>query len=452
MLISIYLNKSLINIFIYVIFKFIFYLALTNLFSSFLPSLYLISISKIFTFLLYKIKYKIQSIEENDNILRRFGNQEQLLNNDSRNNNMHNDANLDERTYNRRKKMLSWAMIFCISVLELIFYALFNKILDDDTNKRGYFYLMNNKLFFLLVLSFLYIVFLNKYNNKHNILAIILLIISQITIYIINYIDFFQNNLFFIYSFFLNIIYSIQNFFEKKLIIINDNHEKHTMYIASEEGIIEVIIVIILTIAINWYFGSVPTLPFLQDYTLTAKIIFLSLCILFTEFVRLDTLINYNPFYICFFEEIIYICFWIYNSLDKELTYIIFHLINIFAFFIFIEVIELNFCGLNEKTERFLREREFELLNQMIEGVGSGSSLSTGSNSGGNSVHNNDNQDQNHEIILNDQLNIDIFDNNENNFVIENYCDLIDSNQQDDIKNEDYNDINFGGHILEDDD
>ena len=452
MLISIYLNKSLINIFIYVIFKFIFYLALTNLFSSFLPSLYLISISKIFTFLLYKIKYKIQSIEENDNILRRFGNQEQLLNNDSRNNNMHNDANLDERTYNRRKKMLSWAMIFCISVLELIFYALFNKILDDDTNKRGYFYLMNNKLFFLLVLSFLYIVFLNKYNNKHNILAIILLIISQITIYIINYIDFFQNNLFFIYSFFLNIIYSIQNFFEKKLIIINDNHEKHTMYIASEEGIIEVIIVIILTIAINWYFGSVPTLPFLQDYTLTAKIIFLSLCILFTEFVRLDTLINYNPFYICFFEEIIYICFWIYNSLDKELTYIIFHLINIFAFFIFIEVIELNFCGLNEKTERFLREREFELLNQMIEGVGSGSSLSTGSNSGGNSDHNNDNQAQNHEIILNDQLNIDIFDNNENNFVIENYCDLIDSNQQDDIKNEDYNDINFGGHILEDDD
>ena len=88
----------------------------------------------------------------------------------------------------------------------------------------------------------------------------------------------------------------------------------------------------------------------------------------------------------------------------------------------------------------------------MIEGVGSGSSLSTGSNSGGNSDHNNDNQDQNHEIILNDQLNIDIFDNNENNFVIENYCDLIDSNQQDDIKNEDYNDINFGGHILEDDD
>ena len=148
------------------------------------------------------------------------------------------------------------------------------------------------------------------------------------------------------------------------------------------------------------------------------KIIFLSSCIIFTEFVRLDTLKDYNPFYICFFEEIIYICFWIYNSFDRELTYIIFHLINIFAFFVFIEVIELNFCGLNQKTERFLREREFELLNLMIEGVGSGSSLSTGSNSRGNSDHNNDNQDQNHEIILNEQINIDIFDNNENNHLL----------------------------------
>ena len=451
MLISLYSNKSLIYLFIYVVFKFIFYMALTNLFSSFLPSLYLISISKIFTFLLYKLKYKIQSMEENDNILRRIGNQEQLINNQSRNNNPSNNANLDEAHFNRRKKVISWIMIFCISVRELIFYALFNKILEDDTNLRGYYYLMNNKLFFLLLLSFLYLGFLNKYNNKHNILAIILLIIFQLTIYVINYIYFFQNYLFIIYSFFLNIIYSIQNFFEKKLIIINDNHEKHTMYIASEEGIIELIIVIILTIGIYWYLGSVPTFPFLQDYTLTVKIIFLSSCIIFTEFVRLDTLKDYNPFYICFFEEIIYICFWIYNSFDRELTYIIFHLINIFAFFVFIEVIELNFCGLNQKTERFLREREFELLNLMIEGVGSGSSLSTGSNSRGNSDHNNDNQDQNHEIILNEQINIDIFDNNENNHLIENYCEVFDDNQKDDNIKENFDNINIGP-ILGDDD
>ena len=451
MLISLYSNKSLIYLFIYVVFKFIFYMALTNLFSSFLPSLYLISISKIFTFLLYKLKYKIQSMEENDNILRRIGNQEQLINNQSHNNNQSNNANLDEIGFNRRKKVISWIMIFCISVLELIFYALFNKILEDDTNQRGYYYLMNNKLFFLLLLSFLYLGFLNKYNNKHNILAIILLIIFQLTIYVINYIYFFQNYLFIIYSFFLNIIYSIQNFFEKKLIIINDNHEKHTMYIASEEGIIELIIVIILTIGIYWCLGSVPTFPFLQDYTLTVKIIFLSSCIIFTEFVRLDTLKDYNPFYICFFEEIIYICFWIYNSFDRELTYIIFHLINIFAFFVFIEVIELNFSGLNQKTERFLREREFELLNLMIEGVGSGSSLSTGSNSRGNSDHNNDNQDQNHEIILNEQINIGIFDNNENNHLIENYCEVFDDNQKDDNIKENFDNINIGP-ILGDDD
>ena len=456
MLISLYSNKSLIYLFIYVVFKFIFYMALTNLFSSFLPSLYLISISKIFTFLLYKLKYKIQSMEENDNILRRIGNQEQLINNQSRNNNPSNNANLDEAHFNRRKKVISWIMIFCISVLELIFYALFNKILEDDTNQRGYYYLMNNKLFFLLILTILYICIFKNYRNKHNILAIAILITSQISIYFINYIHIFHNSLFLIYSLSLNVIYSIQNFFEKTLILIKDNHEKHTMYITSEEGIIELIIVIILTIAVKWYFGVVPTMPFLHDYTLTAKLIFMGICILLTEFIRLDTLYKYNPFYICFYEEIIYISFWIYNSPDKELTYIIFHLINIFAFFVFIEVIELNFCGLNQRTERFLRERELEQLNQMIDGMGSGSSLSTGSNSGGNNDSNNENEEQNHEIILNDDLNFDIFDNNNNHNIIninDDICnELLDDNKNDNkITNEIYNDINIG-KIFDDDD
>ena len=87
----------------------------------------------------------------------------------------------------------------------------------------------------------------------------------------------------------------------------------------------------------------------------------------------------------------------------------------------------------------------------MIEGVGSGSSLSTGSNSRGNSDHNNDNQDQNHEIILNEQINIDIFDDNENNHLIENYCEVFDDNQKDDNIKENFDNINIG-LILGDDD
>jgi hypothetical protein len=425
MLISIYSNKSLIYLFIYCVFKFIFYIALTKYFSSFLYPLYLISISKIFTFLLYKIKFKIQSIENNENISRRrLENQEVLINNQQNNNNNNLIVNNGRRrNSNRRKKILSWIVVFSVSILELIFYGLFNKVHDEDSNKRGYFYLMNNKLFFLSNLSVLYIAIFKKYRNKHNILAIIALIISQIGIYFTNYINIFENSLFLIYSFFMNIIYSLQNFFEKKLIEINDNHEKHTMYIISEEGILELLIVVILTIAVKWYFGSVPTMPFLNDYTLTIKFIFLALCILLTEFIRMDALYKYNPFYICFFEEIIYIGFFIYNTPEKEITYIIFHLINIFAFLVFIEIIELNFCGLNQRTERFIRERELDRLNNLIGGLESASSsLSTGSNSGGNIDiinNNNNNQDQGHEIILNDDLlNLDIFDNNYNNNIL----------------------------------
>ena len=460
MLVSIYSNKSLIYLLIYSIFKFIFYIALTNYFSSFLPSLYIISISKIFTFILYKIKNKIQSIEnDDDRSRRRAENQEQLIIRLLPDINDGLNDNRNHRQFIRRRKLISWTVIFCISILELIFYAMFNKIFEEDTNKRSDYYLMNNKLFFLLLLTFLYLCIYKKYNNKHNIVALVILILSQIGIYIVNYLKIYQNSLFFIYSFLMNIMYCLQNFFEKKLIIINDNHEKHTMYIASEEGILELAIVIILTIAVKWYFGTVPTMPFLNDYTLTIKFIFMALCILLTEFIRLDTLFKYNPFYVCFFEEIIYISFWIYNSPEKEITYIIFHLLNLFALLIFIEVIELNFCGLNQKTERYLRERELELLNQLTDGTGNSSSLSTGSNSGGNNdVNNNsnDNQEQNHEIILNDEFNLDIFDDNRNsnNIIIgkdNNYGELILDNGKDNIiKNEVYKDINFG-NIFDDD-
>ena len=459
MLVSIYSNKSLIYIFSYAVFKFIFYVALTNYFSSFLYSLYLISITKIFSIILYKIKSKIQSIENNDNTLRRIETEESLIHNHIMNNNI--NGNGRERHSLRRKKILSLIFIFFASVFEMTFYALFNKVYEEDPNRRGYYYLMNNKLFFLLFLTIMYLGIYKEYNNKHNILAIILLGISQIAIYFINYVINFGNIFFVLYSFFMNVIYSIQNFIEKRLIIINDNHEKHTMFIASEEGILELVIVIILTIAVKWYFGVELTMPFSNDYALTIKFILVALCILLSEFIRMDTLYKYNPFYICLSEEIIYISFSIYNSPEKELGYLTFHLVNLIAIFIFIEVIELNFCGLNQRTERFLRERELDRLNQIIEGIGSNSSLSTGSNSGGNNENNNENNNDNevheneHEIILNDDLlNLDVFDNNDNkNLLIENdeYLDnIFEENKNDNIIDNDVN-INFNiGKMFDD--
>lgn len=115
MLISIYSNKSLIYLFIYCVFKFIFYIALTKYFSSFLYPLYLISISKIFTFLLYKIKFKIQSIENNENISRRrLENQEVLINNQQNNNNNNLIVNNGRRRNSNRRKKYYLGLLFLV--------------------------------------------------------------------------------------------------------------------------------------------------------------------------------------------------------------------------------------------------------------------------------------------------------------------------------------------------
>ena len=117
MLLSIYFNKSLLYLLFYCVFKFIFYIALTNYFSSFLYPLYLISISKIFSFILYKIKNKIQSIQSNDNLSLSLENQEQLLYNQEPNNISNNNSDgsngspRNSNRYRRKKKIISWAII-----------------------------------------------------------------------------------------------------------------------------------------------------------------------------------------------------------------------------------------------------------------------------------------------------------------------------------------------------
>jgi hypothetical protein len=178
----------------------------------------------------------------------------------------------------------------------------------------------------------------------------------------------------------------------------------------------------------------------------------MALCIVLTEYIRLDTLKEYNPFYICLYEEIIYISFWIYNSPEKEISYIIFHILNLFAIFVFIEVIELNFCGLNQRTERFLRERERDF-NHFFRNDNN-SSLSTGSNSGGNNEQNNI---QNHEIILNDDFqDFNIFDDNEINDIIlnndnKNDENIIEENKDNNIINDSKDDIKIDKILIDED-
>lgn len=153
MIISFYPNKVLIYISIYCVFKVLFYISASNFFSSFLPSLYLISFSKIFSFILYKfqmkISKKIQSIENDENInsiQENNINEEQLINQPEQ-------ININRSAmyiYQLRKKLISLFLILCASILEVIFYASFNKMYEKDSigSKRAFFYLNNNKFFF----------------------------------------------------------------------------------------------------------------------------------------------------------------------------------------------------------------------------------------------------------------------------------------------------------------
>jgi hypothetical protein len=364
-----------------------------------------------------KISKKIQSIENDENINSIHENninEEQLINQPEQ-------ININRSAmyiYQLRKKLISLFLILCASILEVIFYASFNKMYEKDSigSKRAFFYLNNNKFFFLLVLAFLYLVFYKKNNNIHNVLSLFLIFFSQIIIYIINYEENDKNYNLLLYGFFMNIIYASQNFIEKEL-NCEDNNKISAMFIIGKEGIFELILVIIFNIGVKCYYGQNPINSSLFGASITVKCIFMMLCVLLSEYMRIDTLNNYDPFYICFYEEIIYIFFSIYNYPSKELIYLFLHIIIILSFFVFIETIELNFCGLNHSTQRYLREREYGNLNEILQGIANISSLSTGSHSGSSDEYNNTNND----LIINDDninLNLDINNSNEINLII----------------------------------
>ena len=446
MIISIYINKTIIYLFIYCIFKVLLYSSISNFFSSFLPPLYLISISKLFSFILYvfqyKINQKIQSIENNNNINQvRNRNEQQLIN---------IPANLNIRDisiYQSRKKIINICLIICASMLEVLFYASFNKWYEKDLtgNKRVFYYLINNKLFFLFILVFIYLVFYKKYNNIHNKLSLFLIFFSQIILYIMNYKENVKHYKLLIYSFLMNIIYAFQNFIEKEISENNIGRNiSSPMVIMGTEGIFELIVVIILHIFVNSYFGKNQITDSIINISITVKYIFMMCCILLSEYVRIGTLKQYNPFYICFFEEIIYIFFSIFNYPDMELYYVFFHIILVISFFIFIETIELNFCGLNHSTQRYLREINGDL-NDILLRIANISSISTGSHS--DSSKNNDSG----LVINEDVFNFDI-NNNETKIIfgkMENSDDLKEDDKSKNIKEDkdkdnNINNINIG--------
>ena len=448
MLFSIYINKNLIFILIYCVFKILLYISISKFFSSFLPALYIISISKLFSFILYifhgKIMKKIQSIENANNNANEIRNEEQLINPPQQ--------NIIRRTLGLltlRQKLMYLFLMICASILEVIFYASFNKMYKDDSigKKRSFYYLTNNKLCFLLEISFIYLIFYKKCNNNHNLLSLFSIFFSQIAIYILDYEENDKSYKLLLYGYFLNIIYATQNIIEKELNNNQNLFKIPIMVIMGNEGIFELIIIIVFTIGIKFYYGISPISDYIIDASITFKYIFLMLCILLSEYVRIGTLNKYDPFYICFYEEIIYIFFSLYYNISKELKVAFFHIIIIISFFIFIEVIELNFCGLNHNTRRYLRERDN--LNDILEGIANISSLSTGSHSDSTGGRNNNDLIRNNDIFNND------INNNDINIIIgklDKDGDLMNEDKKNLEIKDNKNNINVGKILDEDDD
>ena len=372
---------------------------------------------------------KIQSIENNNINQQEIINEDQLL--------------IPIQIINRNRNNLRRTLIFiffilCSSILEVIFYSSFNKMYEKDLtgNKRAFYYLTNNKLCFLLELTFIYFIVHKKYNKIHNVLSLFLILFSQIIIYILNYEENDKHYGLLLYGFFMNIIYSSQNYIEKEF-NNNNNQTISPMVIIGSEGIFELLLVIMFNIGVKWYFGTNLISKNLFSASITFKCILMMLCIFLSEYVRLETLNKYNPFYICFYEELIYIFFSIYNYPYKELNYCFLHIIIIISIFIFCEIIELNFWGLNHYTQRYLREGEFGNMNEILEGIANISSLSTGSHTGSSGEDNNNGNDLFNEGILNSDIN--------NNNEIDIICGVLVNNKDlSEVKKHNINNINIG--------
>lgn len=404
MIISFYESKSLIYIIVYCIFKVLFYFSSFNFFSSFIPTLYLISFTKIISFILgiFQFKYsKKLPNQNNNNIIRNQNNLEDRE--DAISNLEQIDQNLNATFIflDNRKRKKYICLIVCSSILELIFYSSFNKIYDNDSigNKRAMFYLVDNK-FFLLLLSTVFYFYMNgKQYYIHHIFSLLFIFLCQLSIYFINYESNAQNYGLLFYAFLMNIIFALQNYIEREL--ATDNKSSSFLFILGLEGLFELISIILLNIFLKKYFTISSYYP--ENYSkgsITFKSLLVILCFLLTEYIRMSTIKDYDLFHLCFSEELVYIFFTIYYFSELELRYAAFHIIILFLFLVLIEIIELNFWSLNHNTERFMREREFQLvmgrnnISQVSTGSGTGShSSGTGGSSGprtGNSDENND--------------------------------------------------------------
>ena len=257
-----------------------------------------------------------------------------------------------------KKEKILWILLG--SILDFFAKLIFsyNWVKKDD-------YLCYWQSNILLMSLFSYLLLKTKL-YKHHYLSIILLVVFGITHnfiadhftvvslkenYIGHIINFFAEGIF-------NILYVLYKFFMIKKFI-------KSYEILFFQGLIESIIgIIMLTITTKYY----PKLDSFNMYieNIEGKEIFVFISLIFINFVTFVTIFIiidiFTPFHIFLLNNLAEIIFGFFDGTYKieiylKIIYYIFIIISIIIVLVFIEIIQLNFCGLSTMTKKNIEER-----------------------------------------------------------------------------------------------
>ena len=198
---------------------------------------------------------------------------------------------------------------------------------------------------------YLSIILLVVFGIIHNFIADHFTVVSLKENYIGHIINFFAEGIF-------NILYVLYKFFMIKKFI-------KSYEILFFQGLIESIIgIIMLTITTKYY----PKLDSFNMYieNIEGKEIFVFISLIFINFVTFVTIFIiidiFTPFHIFLLNNLSEIIFGFFDGTFKieiylKIIYYIFIIISIIIVLVFIEIIQLNFCGLSTMTKKNIEER-----------------------------------------------------------------------------------------------
>ena len=282
-----------------------------------------------------------------------------------------------------KKKIISWKekllWIFLVSIIDYIAY-LFSSIYWLDNG--NYVDTLQTNIIFMSIFAYL---ILKLKLHKHHYLCISVIIIRSIAYTII--FNVYEKDLSkkkdivpYIVSFVTEIVFSLTYVMSKYFMLIKYIHPFEIMFF---EGIFELFFSI-MTLIISSRIGKLDNIShFLEKFKYMEVFILISWIIVnFIYHAILFKVIDiFSPFYIhisILLSEFLYFFFKAMDglSIGQLIFYIISFIVCPFMILVFLEIIELNFCGLSEMTAKNIELRA--LLDSAINDENDGGKISIG--------------------------------------------------------------------------